>query len=70
MAIIDGGYKEFIDYYRTHSMLINRKINFIQNGKVTPATAIAIDESGGLVVRLEDGSETTLRSGEISVRKR
>ena len=51
-------------------MLINRKINFIQNGKVTPATAIAIDESGGLVVRLEDGSETTLRSGEISVRKR
>lgn len=70
MAIIDGCYKEFIDYYRSHSMLINREINFIQNGKVTPATAVAIDESGGLVVRLSDGSEKTLRSGEISVRRR
>lgn len=70
MAIIDGGYDDFIDYYRSHSMLIGRDINFIQNGRITPATAIAIDSTGGLVVRLKDGSQTTLRSGEITVRKR
>ena len=34
------------------------------------ATAIGIDEIGGLVVRLEDGSVITLRSGEITVRPR
>ena len=66
--ILDDGYDSFIDYYRSHSMLLGKPINFMQDGRVTPATAVAIDETGGLVVRLEDGSETTLRSGEITVR--
>lgn len=70
MEIVDGSDPDFMAYYRSHSMLLGQKINFIQNAKVTPATAIAIDESGGLVVRLEDGSQTTLRSGEISIRQR
>ena len=61
---------KFIEYYRTHSLIIGEKINFIKNGVVTPATAIAIDENGGLVVRLENGGETTLTSGEITIRKR
>lgn len=66
IAVTD--YNEFIDYYRSHSYVLGKKINFIQNGRVTPATAVAIDETGGLVVELEDNSTTTLRSGEISVR--
>lgn len=66
--ILDDGYDSFIDYYRSHSMLLGKAINFMQDGQVTPATAVGIDETGGLVVRLEDGSETTLRSGEITVR--
>ena len=40
----------------------------IENGKVTPATAVSIDETGGLVVKTADGVEKTLKSGEISVR--
>lgn len=68
IGIADAKYDEFIDYYRSHSYVLGKKINFIKNGKVTPATAIAIDESGGLVVELDDNSTTTLRSGEISVR--
>lgn len=66
IAVTD--YNEFIDYYRSHSYVLGKKINFIQNGRVTPATAVAIDETGGLIVELEDNSTTTLRSGEISVR--
>ena len=62
--------KNFIEYYREHSMLIGERINFIRNGEVTPATAIAIEENGGLTVRLENGEITTLTSGEISIRKR
>jgi biotin-(acetyl-CoA carboxylase) ligase len=51
-------------------MIIGEKINFIKNDMVTPATAVAIDEVGGLVVELENGETITLRSGEISIRKR
>jgi BirA family biotin operon repressor/biotin-[acetyl-CoA-carboxylase] ligase len=68
--ITSSNYNDFISYYRSHSMIIGEKINFIQNNQVTPATAVAIDESGGLVVELKDGTQTTLRSGEISIRKR
>ena len=69
-AINNSKYNEFIDYYRTHSLIIDKKINFIQNERVTPATAVAIDETGGLVVELESGEQTVLRSGEISIRRR
>lgn len=69
LNIAGGDYKSFIDYYRSHSLVIGERIKFIQNSKVTPATAIEIDETGGLVVKLDDGTVTTLRSGEISIRK-
>ncbi|MBR0413268.1 MAG: biotin--[Eubacterium sp.] len=61
--------KDYMDYYRTHSMIIGEKINFIKNGVVTPAKAEYIDQNGGLAVRLENGELTTLTSGEISIRK-
>ena len=69
MNIAGGDYASFIEYYRSHSMVIGEKIKFIQNGKTTFATALAIDERGGLEVRLEGGEKTVLRSGEITVRK-
>lgn len=69
-AINDNGYDDFIDYYRSHSMIIGKMINFIKDGKVTPARAISIDLTGGLEIELENGERTTLRSGEISIRKR
>jgi BirA family biotin operon repressor/biotin-[acetyl-CoA-carboxylase] ligase len=70
IKINSSDYSDFISYYRTHSMIIGEKINFIKNDMVTPATAVAIDEFGGLVVELENGETITLRSGEISIRKR
>lgn len=69
LDIAQGDYKAFIDYYRSHSMVIGERIKFIQNGRVTPATAVAIDETGGLEVELENGEHTVLRSGEISIRR-
>lgn len=69
MKITLGDYKGFIDYYRSHSLILGKKINYIEDGKITAATAIAIDEKGGLTVKKENGEVLTLRSGEISVRK-
>ena len=62
-------FDEVLAYYRSHSLLLGRQIAFIKNGAVTPATVKAIDNSGGLVVTLENGTEQTLTSGEISIRK-
>lgn len=70
LEIIFGDYSDFIDYYRSHSMILNKSINYIENGRVTPAVAVAIDETGGLVVKNAGGELKTLRSGEISIRWR
>ncbi|MCD7871881.1 MAG: biotin--[acetyl-CoA-carboxylase] ligase, partial [Clostridiales bacterium] len=69
MEIALGDYKGFINYYRKHSMILGKKINYIENGRVTRALALEIDENGGLVVEKENGEKLTLRSGEISIRK-
>lgn len=64
-----GKYHEFIDYYRSHSMILGSKIKFLENGASKNATALAIDETGGLEVELENGERQVLRSGEITIRK-
>ncbi len=69
LKIKAGDYSPFIDYYRSHSLVLGQEILFTENGRVNRATALEIDERGGLVVRLRDGEVRTLRSGEISVRK-
>lgn len=66
--IITEDYEGFIEYYRSHSMIIGKDINFISNGQATPAKALGIDNQGGLEIELLDGTKTTLRSGEISIR--
>ena len=62
-------YGTFIDYYRSHSMIIGKKIKFIQNDVETFATALEIDDTGGLVVKTDDGKTQTLRTGEVTVRR-
>ena len=69
-GIVTGDYSAFIDYYRSHSMIVGKDINFIKNGIITPATAVGIDDVGGLEVVLPDGTRDVLRSGEITVRTR
>ncbi|MBR2101069.1 MAG: biotin--[Eubacterium sp.] len=66
--IISLNFGDYIDYYRSHSMIIGKDITFIQNGVSTNAKALEIDSSGGLKVRLDSGESITLRSGEISIR--
>lgn len=68
LAFAGGGYAEFIDYYRSRSMVIGRQIRCIQNGVATEARAISIDPRGGLEVEFADKTRAILRSGEISIR--
>lgn len=64
------GYDAFMDYYKKHSMIIGKSIVYFQNGERINATAIDLSPTGGLVVEHEDGTEKTLNSGEITIRKR
>lgn len=60
---------EYIDYYRSRSMVLGREIMFgPHDGEKTPAVVLGIDDKGGLVVRLPDGEEKTLFTGEITLR--
>lgn len=70
IKIAFSNYSEFIDYYRTHSMIIGKQIYFIENGIKTDAAALEIDEEGGLTVKTADGKIKTLRSGEITIRRK
>lgn len=60
--------RSFLQEYRRRSMLLGREIVFSRAGGRFAAVAEGIDDNGGLVVRLPDGSRETLRSGEVSVR--
>ncbi|MDD3365766.1 MAG: biotin--[acetyl-CoA-carboxylase] ligase [Sphaerochaetaceae bacterium] len=54
--------------YQQRSVVIGKKITVLQGRENYNATAVAIASDGALIVRLEDGKEQQLRSGEISLR--
>ena len=57
--------------YKSRSCLIGREINILPlEGEPVPATAIDVEPDFSLRVRLADGTETCLSSGEVSVRAR
>lgn len=69
--------REFIKDYRARSFVLGKEILIVPTGasgkqrnltEGITATALDIDESGGLMVQYEDGSVETLNSGEISIR--
>ena len=65
--------REFLPYYREHSMVIGKKITVYRGGLDSNsegqlATAEGIDDNGGLMVRYGDGTKEALATGEISIR--
>lgn len=63
--------REFIGYYRDHSMIIGKDINVIPRDQdPVPAHADGIDENGGLIIRYENGESAILTTGEVSIRIR
>lgn len=59
--------RSFIKEYRQRSIILGKQIQVLQGGHTQPATALDIDENGGLIVQYAN-STTTLNSGEISIR--
>ena len=59
--------KQFIEPYRTYSVVIGREIVYLRGNERFDAKAIGIDDDGGLIVDTAEGRRV-LSSGEITVR--
>jgi BirA family biotin operon repressor/biotin-[acetyl-CoA-carboxylase] ligase len=59
--------EDFLDEYRQKSFVLDKKVYFTQAGTEYEGTAIAINERGELIVKLSNGTEKILSSGEISL---
>ena len=62
--------KRFFEAYRARSLLLGQPINILRGRETIPALALDLDRDFGLRVRLDDGTEETLSSGEVSIRPR
>lgn len=62
--------REFLEEYRRRSMVLGYEVDVIQGQSSFPATAVEIDDWGGLVVERKDGVRQLLNTGEISIRRR
>lgn len=60
--------RDFLDYYRKHAVMLDRDVVCIRGRERWEAHTVDIDDAGGLIVRMPDGTLQTLSSGEISVR--
>ena len=65
--IVSGNTEALIDRYRSFIHFLGEPITVIRNGEKQPATAVAIDPSGHLVIE-QDGKRSTMLAGEISIR--
>lgn len=54
--------------YEQNCVTLGKEIKIIQGEKIRYGTALKLDWDGALLVRLEDGREETVQSGEVSVR--
>lgn len=59
---------EIMNVYKQDCMTLGKDVILIQGEKETTVTALDIDSDGGLIVRDGQGTISTVRSGEISVR--
>ena len=58
----------WVEEYRRDCVNLGRPVRLLWTDHQTEAVAVDIDEQFGLRVRLDGGSETTVRTGEVSVR--
>jgi BirA family biotin operon repressor/biotin-[acetyl-CoA-carboxylase] ligase len=65
--IASGNTDQLIDRYRSFIHFLGQPIVVTQNGSSEPATAVAIDPQGHLIIE-QNGQHSTLLAGEISIR--
>ena len=59
----------FLPIYKKHSLVLHSNITIYENNKSYQAYVEDIDKNACLIIKKEDGTEATLNSGEITIRK-
>lgn len=67
--ILNIASREFMDEYRRRSFIFGKQVEIAKNGKLMQGTATGIDDNANLIVKLDDGSEVTVNSGEARIIK-
>lgn len=65
---LGGDISPWVEAYRRDCVTIGKDVRLLWTEGQERARALDVDEQFGLVVRREDGTETTVRTGEVSVR--
>ena len=65
---LGGNIGDWVADYRRRCLNLGRKVQLLWSENRELATVIDIDDRFGLVVRRTDGTLTTVRTGEVSVR--
>ena len=60
--------EDFMEYYKSKSILLGKEVSYIQNGVIHNGTALDIDTTGALIVK-ENGETATLTSGDVTLLK-
>ena len=68
-ALLNGDLTAYLSAYRRDCVNLGKTVQLIApDGSRETAAAVDVDEAFGLVVRTGEGTEKTVRSGEVSVR--
>ena len=67
-ALKTGDLTEYLAEYRRDCVNLGKTVQLLSPAGRETVTAVGIDSEFGLVVRCPDGTEKTVRSGEVSVR--
>lgn len=58
----------YLPEYKARSLVLGREVQVVSGSDTKTAMVEDIDSTGGLVVRWEDGTPGTIRTGEVSIR--
>lgn len=59
--------KELIALYKEKSLVVGQQVSFVENQVEFRGTAIAVTDTGNLVIQLDNGKAKIISSGEISL---
>lgn len=65
---LGGDTGAWVDAYRQACITLGKPVRLLWTGRQEEALALDIDSQFGLLVRMADGREKTIRTGEVSVR--
>lgn len=62
--------RKYLDEYKARSFIVGKQIEYFKDNKWFTGTAIEIDNNGALIIQDQSKNIITLRSGEVSIRRK